>query len=257
MSNSLIITCEHGGANIPTAYADLYRGWHHLLQSHRGLDLGALDLAGDLSVAFGAPLIASTVSRLLIDLNRSLWNPAVWSDATRHLPEDTKDTIIRQHYTPHRSRVYAAIQAEVTKGNRAIHVACHSFTPVLNGSTRTADVGLLYDPAREEERHFAKQWQRQFRSGNSAWRVRRNYPYAGWNDGLTSLLRQHFNDDAYVGIELEINQALVTDGAERWRATRDLVADTLRATLAETMAPMPGSQGLPHTRKSRENSTWL
>ena len=47
-------------------------------------------------------------------------------------------------------------------------------------------------------------------------RVRRNYPYAGKGDGLTSYLRQQFSPAAYVGIELEINQKIVFAAGPRW-----------------------------------------
>jgi len=49
-------------------------------------------------------------------------------------------------------------------------------------------------------------------------RVRRNYPYAGKGDGLTSHLRLHFPPRAYVGIELEVNQSIVLAGGRRWTA---------------------------------------
>ena len=42
-------------------------------------------MARDLAAVLRAPLAASTVSRLLVDLNRSLSNPRAWSAATRSL----------------------------------------------------------------------------------------------------------------------------------------------------------------------------
>ena len=51
------------------------------------------------------PLVASTVSRLLVDLNRSLSNPRAWSEATRSLPPAEKQRLVRRHYAPHHRRV--------------------------------------------------------------------------------------------------------------------------------------------------------
>ena len=51
-------------------------------------------------------------------------------------------------------------------------------------------------------------------------RVRRNYPYAGKGDGLTSYLRRRFPPGAYVGIELEVNQSIVFAAGRRWTALR-------------------------------------
>ena len=71
-SDGLVVTCEHGGNRIPAPYRDLFHAHDALLDSHLGYDLGALNLARALAKAFAAPLVASTVSRLLVDLNRSI-----------------------------------------------------------------------------------------------------------------------------------------------------------------------------------------
>jgi predicted N-formylglutamate amidohydrolase len=57
---------------VPEAYAGLFTGHQALLDSHRGWDPGALPLGRQMASAFGAPLFASTTTRLLIDLNRSI-----------------------------------------------------------------------------------------------------------------------------------------------------------------------------------------
>ena len=67
---TLIITCEHGGNAVPAAYAALFSGHELLLETHRGWDPGALELAGQMASKFDAPLYAATTTRLLIDLNR-------------------------------------------------------------------------------------------------------------------------------------------------------------------------------------------
>jgi hypothetical protein len=62
--------------------------------------------------------------------------------------------------------------------------------------------------------------------------VRRNYPYAGKGDGLTSHLRRRFPPRAYVGIELEINQRIVFAAGRRWAALRGALIDSLRTAAA-------------------------
>jgi hypothetical protein len=42
--------------------------------------------------------------------------------------------------------------------------------------------------------------------------VRRNYPYRGNADGLTTALRRVHGADRYVGIEVELNQRLLGSG---------------------------------------------
>ena len=230
-SDFILVTCEHGGNRIPAEYAGLFRGWHRLLRTHRGYDLGALVMARDLSAALRAPLMASTVSRLLIDLNRSLSNPQAWSDATRTLSPACKQRIVRRHYAPYRERVTEIVAEAVTAGRRVVHVSSHSFTPVFDGHVRNADVGLLYDPARPGEVVMAARWKAAFADLPSAFRVRRNYPYAGKNDGLTCSLRRRFPPGQYVGMEIEFNQALVRAQARSWRRLRAAVVTTLQAAL--------------------------
>ena len=54
-------------------------------------------------------------------------------------------------------------------------------------------------------------------------RLRRNDPYRGAGDGLTTLLQIRYPDQAYVGIELKVNQRFFMRGGEPW--------DDLRAKL--------------------------
>jgi predicted N-formylglutamate amidohydrolase len=188
-------------------------------------------MARDLAAALRAPLVASTVSRLLIDLNRSLSNPQVWSNATRVLPAADKHRIVRRHYAPYRQRVAAVVSEAVTAGRRVIHLSSHSFTPVLDGRVRTADIGMLYDPARSPEVALAARCKAAFAGHAPELRVRRNYPYAGRNDGLTSSLRRRFPPGRYVGMEIELNQAFVLGEPRRWRRLRGVVVATFQAAL--------------------------
>ena len=226
-----VVTCEHGGNRIPAAYADLFCGWQSRLSSHRGYDLGALVMARDLATALQAPLVVSTVSRLLVDLNRSLSSPQAWSDATRALSPTGKRAIVSRHYAPYRQRLTEIVAEAVAAGQRVIHLSAHSFTPELDGQVRNADVGLLYDPARPGEVAVAARWKAAFAEQSADLRVRRNYPYHGKNDGLTSAMRRCFAPGQYVGIEIELNQALVRAQPRSWRHFRRAVVSTLESAL--------------------------
>ncbi len=124
-------------------------------------------------------------------------------------------------------------------GQRVIHISSHSFTPVLDGTARTADVGLLYDPPRSGERALAAHWQAAFAAQAPGLRVRRNYPYEGKDDGLTAALRRACSPAQYVGIELEVSQRFVLAGRAPWRALRALVVATLRAALGSDAGAAP------------------
>src|ERR1700730_10144371 len=100
--DTFIITCEHGGNRIPAPYRRLFRGQRGLLDSHRAYDPGSLGMAKALARACQAPLVASMPRRLLIDLNRSIGHPQLFSAATRGAPAETRAQIARDHYRPYR-----------------------------------------------------------------------------------------------------------------------------------------------------------
>lgn len=230
--DALLFTCEHGGNRIPAPYRALFDGHAALLKTHRGFDAGALQLARTFAAAFAAPLVSATISRLLVNLNRSPGHPALFSEATRGLPAAQRQAIVARHYLPYRRRVEALVAQRVAAGRRVVHVSAHSFTPELYGKVRTADVGLLYDPRRAGEASLCAAWKEGLAQADPQLRVRRNYPYAGKGDGLTSHLRRRFASSEYLGIEIEINQAIVEAGGRRWTALRGLLVNTLRAACA-------------------------
>jgi predicted N-formylglutamate amidohydrolase len=183
--------------------------------------------------ALGAPLYASTTTRLLIDLNRSIGHRQLYSEVTRGLSRAERLDLARGHYRPHRDSVEAAIARRIADRGSVIHIASHSFTPVLHGVTRNADVAWLYDPGRRREAELARHWMAELARRAPSLRLRRNYPYHGRGDGLASLLRKRFPGDVYLGIELEVNQRYVERGGAPWAALRAALVDSLTAALAD------------------------
>jgi predicted N-formylglutamate amidohydrolase len=230
--DSFTITCEHGGNRIPALYRPLFRGQRALLDSHRGYDPGSLVMAKALTSAFAAPLVASTVSRLLIDLNRPIGHPQLFSAMTRAAPAQARAQIIEQHYRPYHMQVERLVGEALAGGHRVIHISSHSFTAELDGRVRDADVGLLYHPGRRGEAEVCARWKETLAAMAPKLRVRRNYPYAGKGDGLTSHLRARFAQCDYVGIELEVNQGIVLAAGQRWIALRRMLIDSLRTACA-------------------------
>ena len=238
--SSLFVSCEHGGHAVPAALRHCFVGARAVLASHRGWDPGALPLAAQMAQAFAAPLFAATTTRLVIDLNRSLGHRQLFSEFTRGLPRAEREAIVAAHYRPHRDRVEGDIAWRIAAGEAVTHIASHSFTPVLNGTVRQADVAWLYDPRREREAALAQRWMACFALRAPQLRLRRNYPYQGRGDGLASLLRTRFGGAAYRGIELEVNQRFASAGGAPWAALRAALVASLEeamdGTLAEALA---------------------
>src|SRR5690606_6679545 len=232
----LILTCEHASNRVPPAYRVLFRNQRAILKTHRGYDIGALPLARHLARRLHAPLFVTEVTRLLVEVNRSTHHPELFSEFSENLPPPDKDRVLDAYYHPHRERVEFSVGAHVDQGAQVIHVGVHSFTPVLDSVVRDADIGLLYDPARSRERAWCGLWRDALHDAAPHLRVRRNYPYRGASDGLTTYLRTRFPEDRYLGIELEVNQALFQDRAS---------AMAIRKLLTRTI-PSPWTQSSPN-----------
>ncbi len=223
---ALLVSCEHGGNRVPARYRALFAPHADLLNSHRGYDPGALRMARYLARAWSAPLHASETTRLLVELNRSIGHPRLFSDVTRSLPTSERQKILDSYYRPYREAVEQEIASTLRADGKLLHISVHTFTPVLDGKERTADIGLLYDPVRAGERQLAAAWAQALRRVDPSLRVRKNYPYLGKADGFTTFLRRRF-PRGYCGIELEINQALAT--GPDWRSLSESIARTLPA----------------------------
>lgn len=209
----ILITSEHGGNQVPVAYRHLFKGAKKVLASHRGYDPGSLALAESLAADAEAPLIKTEITRLLVEVNRSPGHPKLFSEFTASLSPAERKKLLENFYHPHRKNIEQTIERLISKSSCVIHVGVHTFTPELNGEIRNADVGLLYDPTRRKETHFARLWREAWQAQMPELRIRRNYPYLGKSDGLVTYLRRTFSPERYLGIELEINQRLATGPA--------------------------------------------
>ncbi|MFI4874336.1 MAG: N-formylglutamate amidohydrolase, partial [Blastopirellula sp. JB062] len=155
---AVVLSCEHSGNQVPKKYQRLFRDAQHDLASHRGWDPGSLQLGQAFQRSTGAPLIAAAVSRLVVELNRSVGHASLFSEYTRNLSSEAKQSLLTEYYLPHRNRVEEAIVEFLDAGKRVIHLSIHTFTPELHGKVRTAEIGLLYDPRRQREKTFCAAW---------------------------------------------------------------------------------------------------
>ena len=221
-NSQVLISCEHGGNHVPAAFKLLFAVQEKRLNSHHGWDRGALAVARKLSKRLSYPLIYSTTTRLLVDLNRSLHHPKLFSDLVNGCNKVIKNKIIQRHYLPYHTKIDAFITDAISQKKQTLHFSIHSFTSVLNNEVRNADIGLLYNPGRPTEAQLAKNL-REYIKTHSDYRVRMNYPYLGKADGLTTILRKRYPDSKYCGIEIEMNQALFDEQGGASKVLVDLL----------------------------------
>ena len=165
------------------------------------------------------------MSRLVIDLNRSAKHPLLFSEFSKLLPKEAKAELRDVHKAYH-ARVSEAVD-RLRKKQSVLHIAVHSFTPRLQGKERTTDIGILFDPARAPETALAHALQSHLRESTDL-TVHRNAPYRGIADGLPTILRRNFAPRVYSGIELEVNQKLLSAPSAKLHSS---IADAIEETI--------------------------
>lgn len=225
---SVVVTCEHGGHEVPAPFTFCFEGAEEVLLSHRGWDPGALDLAFRISRACETPLYFATTTRLLVELNRSRHAPDLFSEYSAMLSRKQKQYLLNQYYYPYRNEVGLHISNLREQGKQVLHLSIHSFTPVLHGKPRTTEIGLLFDPSRSAETDFCKSWATTLGQALPGRSIEDNQPYAGTDDGFTTALRKRYDDPGYLGIELEVRQDLLL-GKEYVKIVDGLVESLLAA----------------------------
>lgn len=225
-STQLLITCEHASNALPEEWAFLFERSGDVLETHRGFDPGALELAEVLAKELDSTLQVYPWSRLLIEPNRSLHHKSLFSEFSKKLSKSDKQRLIQEYWTPYRDRVIEDIRKQISSNQKVIHVSVHTFTPVWEGKNRDVDIGILYDPKRKEEQRFCREWKKQVELKAPDYNVRMNQPYKGSADGFTTFLRNMFLNDEYIGLELEVNQKFWFENSE-WMKITELLAGSL------------------------------
>ena len=249
----IVLTCEHASNTVPARYRALFDAGlsgdaggrdtgPDVLSTHRGYDIGALVVARHLEKLLDAPLFSGRVTRLLVDLNRSAGNPSVFSPFSRALPMAARARLLHAYHAPFRAAVRERIEAMLREAPQVWHISVHSHTPELDGKVRNNAVGILYDPARRGEVGLAVALQTSLRERQRSWHIRFNYPYRGTGDGHVTALRAAFSAGRYVGIELEINQRLLSN-ARAARTVASLLGEALVEVLPGRTRARRGSLG--------------
>ncbi len=228
---SFVLSCEHGGNRVPARFRTAFAAATRALASHRGWDEGALPLARQFARRFDAPLVACTVTRLLVDANRSRDHRGLYSEWSRRLTPAEREHALARWWQPHRTAVEELVRARLKPNRPVLHLSVHSFTPRLENQVRNVDVALLYDPKRPGERSFAKTFLASLAAQRDDLRLRRNQPYRGDADGLTTTLRRGFAAPEYLGLELEVSQRFPRGAPDAWRRLRRDLTEALAATL--------------------------
>ena len=235
-----VIVCDHASNRIPDKYGDL--GLSHTERlSHIAWDPGALAVSHQLSDLLDAPLVQSTVSRLVIDCNRDLDAPdLIWtlSETTRiaaneNLPPEERQYRIEHFHKPYHASIETLLEARRHAGQETVLVCMHSFTPVYHGVARPWPIGLIHgaDPAYTRALFDA------LTNAEPGLNIGWNEPYAALN-GVTLTLEKHGDErglDATM-IEIRNDEILEPAGVTLWSTRLARCLETARQARKGAMA---------------------
>jgi predicted N-formylglutamate amidohydrolase len=209
VSISIILSCEYAGNQVPIRYRSLFET-DKILDSPEGWDPGALDITVALSESLDLLCFTHQTTRLLVDVNRSLGHPQLFSSYSKGLGDEDKQMLLDKYYFPYRLRVENAL-AMLPKP--ALHFSIHTFTPTLHEQVQIPDIGILFDPTRVWEKSLVDRLHSTLELALPDLRIELNEPYQGTDDGFIPYLRTRFSDEEYAGIALLVNQNIATNFA--------------------------------------------
>ena len=229
-TSPFVILCDHASNRIPEAYGDLGLTPSERV-SHIAWDPGALAVSRALSELLNAPLVESTVSRLIIDCNRALDAPdLIWtlSERTRiaaneNISAEERAFRIANYHRPFHGAIDMLLEARRHAGQETIVVCMHSFTPVYLGQARPWPIGLI----RGQDERFTRRFRDAMAAEKPELNIGWNEPYAALN-GVTLTLEKHGDGRGLEATMIEIrnDEILSTDGVRLWAGllARSLVA---------------------------------
>ncbi len=234
-NSPFVLVCDHASRFIPERYGDMGLTDEER-RSHIAWDPGALDVSLGLSARLDAPLVASRISRLVIDANRHTAVPGLFwtlSEATRiaaneNLPEAERQYRIESYWRPYHTAIEDLLDRRQREGRETILVCVHSFTPVFLGVARPWPIGLIHG----RDQRYTRALEAALAAGEPALLIGWNEPYSSLT-GVTYTLEHHGDGRGIEATMLEIRNDEIRDrsGVERWvdrlaRALPDAAATT-------------------------------
>lgn len=231
----VLLVCEHASNYIPD-HLDNLGLEQDALNSHVAWDPGALAVARNMSRIMDAPLVASTVSRLVYDCNR----PPKAADAmpkhsevfdipgNANLNTEQIADRVETVYEPFRSLLADTI-ANAT--SPPVLVTLHSFTPVYLGKPRAVEIGLLHD----RDKRLANAML-DLAPAHTDLNTQRNNPY-GPKDGVTHTLKLHALPNGLLNVMIEVRNDLIATKTAQEEIAKMLAGLVTQAVAALETAP--------------------
>lgn len=230
----LVLLCDHASRFIPRALDNLGLGQAELSR-HIAWDIGIADVTRRLAEIMDAPAVLSRFSRLIVDPNRALDDPTlvprisdgVIVPGNRELAPAEIGRRIAALHRPYHAAVDRVIEGKLAdlkqSGRRPALISMHSFTPVIKGTERPWQIGILWN----RDPRIPEPLMARLRAEGIV--VGDNEPYSGRdNHGYT--LHVHAEPRGLANALIEMRQDLIDThhGAAEWtRRIRDALRHVL------------------------------
>jgi len=230
----VVLLCDHASRFIPSALDSLGLGQAELSR-HIAWDIGIADVTRRLSEAMDAPGVLSRFSRLIVDPNRALDDPTlvprisdgVIVPGNRDLAPAEIRRRLDAFHRPYHAAIERVIEDKVATGRNGARlpalVSMHSFTPVIKGTERPWQIGILWN----RDPRIPEPLMARLRAEGIV--VGDNQPYSGRdNHGYT--LHVHAEPRGLANVLIEVRQDLIDthQGAAEWtRRIRDALRHVL------------------------------
>ena len=218
--SAFVLVCDHASNRIPEPYGDLGLNRVQRLM-HIAWDPGALAVALQVADLLDAPLVHSTVSRLVIDCNRA-------ADAHDLCPKVSERTAVPGNasigaeerarrltafHSPFHGAIDDVLNARKAAGHETILVTVHSFTPIYKDVPRPWPIGLIHatDP------RFTAALRDALAADEPSLNIGWNEPYSALN-GVTYTLEHHGDGRGLPSTMIEIrhDEILEPAGVALW-----------------------------------------
>ena len=218
VNQNYIVICDHSSNYIPSEYNNLGISKNDL-DSHRAYDLGASDIANELSKLLSCSLVMANFSRLLIDPNRGMDDPTLIPKISEgkiitgnmnlsiYNNDKEKNKRISKFYSPYHKAIDKFINNSLDNRKIPKILSIHSFTPIWKGKEREIDVGILWDRDDRLSKIFLNSL-KNIKLGN-------NKPYSGRLKNDT--LYKHATSNGIPNVLIEFRQDLLKKKHDRLR----------------------------------------
>jgi predicted N-formylglutamate amidohydrolase len=206
-----LLVCDHASSRFPEALGDMGLD-PFARRCHLAIDIGAGALTERLAESLGVTAVLAQYSRLVVDCNRQLLDPSaflvfgdgIFVPGNNNLSDADKKQRSDAIYWPYHKVISDQVGRLRSLGPPPLFVSIHSFTPVLNGISRSWEMGVLWDADEEVAKIVIEELRR------AGYEVGDNEPYSG-KAPQDFTVDHHAEGGSLRHAAIEIRQDLIDD----------------------------------------------